>query len=261
MHAVPGRAPALERVLRRATRPTATSRWSASCATTSTEGGRGATCSEHGIDWTIALDPGAQAALDFGTRGQPETFAISPTGRSSAYQLEPDVVAGLEAMLDGREAQRMTSRRWGPWIALGVVVVVAGRGPWPGRAVRRSRAERARLDRCRAQVPGVPGAFGRRQPGAHVEGDPRRHRRDGIASGQSDARDPPGVRRHVRRGRSCCNRRTRASSLIVWVLPVVVLAVGRHGHRVRAARATGESPSCTPPRPTSALVEREHGDG
>lgn len=55
---------------------------------------------EHGIDWTIALDPGSQAALDFATRGQPETFAISPSGRIVGYQLSEMNVAGLEAMLD-----------------------------------------------------------------------------------------------------------------------------------------------------------------
>ena len=31
---------------------------------------------EH-MGWVIALDPGSEAALDFGTRGQPETFAIA----------------------------------------------------------------------------------------------------------------------------------------------------------------------------------------
>ena len=35
---------------------------------------------ENGVDWTVALDPGSVAALDFGTRGQPETYAISPGG-------------------------------------------------------------------------------------------------------------------------------------------------------------------------------------
>jgi cytochrome c biogenesis protein CcmG, thiol:disulfide interchange protein DsbE len=35
---------------------------------------------KNGIGWTIALDPGSVAALDFGTRGQPETYAISPSG-------------------------------------------------------------------------------------------------------------------------------------------------------------------------------------
>lgn len=55
---------------------------------------------KRGIDWTIALDPESQAALDFATRGQPETFAISPSGRIVGYQLSEMNAAGLEAMLD-----------------------------------------------------------------------------------------------------------------------------------------------------------------
>jgi cytochrome c biogenesis protein CcmG/thiol:disulfide interchange protein DsbE len=39
---------------------------------------------KNGIDWTVALDPGSVAALDFGTRGQPETYAISPSGTVAA---------------------------------------------------------------------------------------------------------------------------------------------------------------------------------
>jgi cytochrome c biogenesis protein CcmG, thiol:disulfide interchange protein DsbE len=35
---------------------------------------------QNGIEWTVALDPKNVAALDFGTRGQPETYAISPSG-------------------------------------------------------------------------------------------------------------------------------------------------------------------------------------
>ncbi|HLM18107.1 MAG TPA: TlpA disulfide reductase family protein, partial [Acidimicrobiia bacterium] len=30
---------------------------------------------KNGIEWKVALDPGSVAALDFGTRGQPETYA------------------------------------------------------------------------------------------------------------------------------------------------------------------------------------------
>ena len=49
------------------------------------------TCDEHGIDWTIALDPETQAALDFATRGQPETFAdLAERVASSATKLRPD---------------------------------------------------------------------------------------------------------------------------------------------------------------------------
>jgi cytochrome c biogenesis protein CcmG, thiol:disulfide interchange protein DsbE len=32
------------------------------------------------VGWPVAFDPGAKAALDFGTRGQPETYAIGPDG-------------------------------------------------------------------------------------------------------------------------------------------------------------------------------------
>jgi cytochrome c biogenesis protein CcmG/thiol:disulfide interchange protein DsbE len=53
----------------------------------------------EGIDWTIALDPGSQASLAFGTRGQPETYAISPDGTVVAFQFGPTRLADLEAML------------------------------------------------------------------------------------------------------------------------------------------------------------------
>ena len=35
---------------------------------------------KYGLEWTVALDPDSLAALDFGTRGQPETYAITPSG-------------------------------------------------------------------------------------------------------------------------------------------------------------------------------------
>lgn len=55
---------------------------------------------DHGLDWTIAADPDDQAALDFGTRGQPETFAISPDGIIVANQIGPvGGVDDLETML------------------------------------------------------------------------------------------------------------------------------------------------------------------
>lgn len=54
---------------------------------------------EESIGWHIAFDPGGEAALDFGTRGQPETFAISPSGRIVGFQWGPSTVRDLEAML------------------------------------------------------------------------------------------------------------------------------------------------------------------
>jgi cytochrome c biogenesis protein CcmG/thiol:disulfide interchange protein DsbE len=57
------------------------------------------------IDWTIALDPAARAALDFGTRGQPETFAISPEGVIAGAQIGPSSVRDLEVMLDAARGE------------------------------------------------------------------------------------------------------------------------------------------------------------
>jgi peroxiredoxin len=56
-----------------------------------------------GIDWTIALDPGKQAALHFAVTGQPETFVISPSGMVAGYQYGPASLRGLEAMLAAAE--------------------------------------------------------------------------------------------------------------------------------------------------------------
>jgi cytochrome c biogenesis protein CcmG/thiol:disulfide interchange protein DsbE len=53
----------------------------------------------RGDDWTIAMDPGGNAALAFGTRGQPETFAIGPDGLVVGYQFGPSSVEDLETLL------------------------------------------------------------------------------------------------------------------------------------------------------------------
>jgi cytochrome c biogenesis protein CcmG, thiol:disulfide interchange protein DsbE len=42
-----------------------------------------------GMDWTLALDPGSKAALDFATRGQPETFLVAPNGEVLVYFYGP----------------------------------------------------------------------------------------------------------------------------------------------------------------------------
>ena len=59
-----------------------------------------------GIGWTIALDRDNRAALDFATRGQPETFVISPAGQISGYQYGPASVRGLELMLAAGQSAR-----------------------------------------------------------------------------------------------------------------------------------------------------------
>ena len=60
---------------------------------------------DNGIDWKVALDPDNVAALDFGTRGQPETYAISPSGvveaakygRMSSKELELFLAAARQS--------------------------------------------------------------------------------------------------------------------------------------------------------------------
>ena len=54
---------------------------------------------QNGIDWTVALDPDSLAALDFGTRGQPETYAITPTGVVEAAYYGPMTEQGLDQFL------------------------------------------------------------------------------------------------------------------------------------------------------------------
>jgi cytochrome c biogenesis protein CcmG/thiol:disulfide interchange protein DsbE len=55
--------------------------------------------SGEGLSWTIALDPSKQAALDFGTRGQPETYAISPSGEIVAAKYGPMSKQELDTFL------------------------------------------------------------------------------------------------------------------------------------------------------------------
>jgi cytochrome c biogenesis protein CcmG, thiol:disulfide interchange protein DsbE len=59
---------------------------------------------KNGVDWTVALDPDSLAALDFGTRGQPETYAISPRGVVSAAYYGPMTTRGLEQFLAAARA-------------------------------------------------------------------------------------------------------------------------------------------------------------
>ena len=54
---------------------------------------------DDGMAWAVANDGGAQAAtLDYATRGQPETYAISPNGVVIASVLGPVRVRDLDRM-------------------------------------------------------------------------------------------------------------------------------------------------------------------
>ena len=60
---------------------------------------------KQGDGWTVAMDPGGDAALAFGTRGQPETFAIGPDGLVVGYQFGPASVRDLETLLAAARGQ------------------------------------------------------------------------------------------------------------------------------------------------------------
>lgn len=51
------------------------------------------------VTWPVAFDPGGKASLDFGTRGQPETYAIGPDGVVVASQFGPVTPAVLDQMV------------------------------------------------------------------------------------------------------------------------------------------------------------------
>jgi cytochrome c biogenesis protein CcmG/thiol:disulfide interchange protein DsbE len=65
-----------------------------------TKAGLAAFAQRVGMDWTLAMDPGQGAALGFAIRGQPETFAVAPSGVITGYQYGPATAQGLEAMLE-----------------------------------------------------------------------------------------------------------------------------------------------------------------
>ena len=54
---------------------------------------------DNDVGWKIALDPENVAALDFGTRGQPETYAISPSGTVAAAKIGPMGAGELDTFL------------------------------------------------------------------------------------------------------------------------------------------------------------------
>jgi cytochrome c biogenesis protein CcmG/thiol:disulfide interchange protein DsbE len=54
---------------------------------------------ELGGDWPVLEDPQGQIALDFGVRGPPESFVISPSGIVVAKLVGPATEAGLERIL------------------------------------------------------------------------------------------------------------------------------------------------------------------
>jgi cytochrome c biogenesis protein CcmG, thiol:disulfide interchange protein DsbE len=60
--------------------------------------------SQNGATWPAVIDPSGQISLDYGVRGPPETFLISPTGTVEVHLDGPVTTGALDSYLS--QAQR-----------------------------------------------------------------------------------------------------------------------------------------------------------
>jgi cytochrome c biogenesis protein CcmG/thiol:disulfide interchange protein DsbE len=56
------------------------------------------------MTWPLAMDSGSNLSVAFGTRGQPETFAISASGKIVGSEWGPASVRNLEVLLNAARA-------------------------------------------------------------------------------------------------------------------------------------------------------------
>ena len=173
----------------------------------------------------------AVAALDFGTRGQPETYAISPERRRSRRrssarwrrgELETflaaarrpgkrPVIAAVGAVDRARRRRRRSRSRSCSWPERRAVAAARARTTSrPSSSARSARACRSPTARRRRRVRSAPTSSAASTPGRAT---PRSGRRTSTTTAS----------------RSCSTPQDRGVGLIVWVLPVVVLALGAAG--------------------------------
>ena len=91
---------------------------------------------EHGGDWPVLEDPQGQVALEFGVRGPPESFVISPSGVVVAKITGPATAAGLEQILASSDGVDAMTR---PTAAPAPVAALAGDGGAARHRVQPSR--------------------------------------------------------------------------------------------------------------------------
>jgi cytochrome c-type biogenesis protein CcmH len=147
-------------------------------------------------------------------------------------------------------------RRWGPWIALGVVVVIAlAVVLWPNGS--QSNAARAHDLEAQLKCPecqGLSVADSQAPTSRAIRADIKRR----IAKGQSDE-----VIRQAyidNYGESILlSPQDSGVSLLVWILPIVVVALGATGI-VFALRRNRDEPHLHATEADERLVERERDD-
>jgi cytochrome c-type biogenesis protein CcmH/NrfF len=147
-------------------------------------------------------------------------------------------------------------RRWGPWIALGIVVAIAlAVVLWPnGDPSPAARAHTLETELKCPECQGLSVAESQAPTSRAIRADIKRR----IARGQSDA--------EIRQayvddyGESILlSPRDSGISLIVWVLPVVVLVLGATGIVFALRRNRGE-PHLRATDADERLVERTRAD-
>jgi cytochrome c-type biogenesis protein CcmH len=145
-------------------------------------------------------------------------------------------------------------RRWGPWVALGIVVAIAlAVVLWPSG--ERSSAARAHDLETEFKCPecrGLSVADSQAPTSRAIRADIKRR----IAAGESDER----IRQTYidKYGDSILLApQDSGVSLLVWILPVVVLALGATGI-VFALRRNRDEPHLHATEADERLVEREH---
>lgn len=147
-------------------------------------------------------------------------------------------------------------RRWGPWVALAVVVAVAlGVVLWPNGS--QSTAARAHSLEAEFKCPecrGLSVADSQAPTSRAIRADIKRR----IAAGQSDEQ----IRQAFvdRYGETILlTPQSSGVSLLVWILPVVVLALGASGI-VFALGRNRDEPHLHATAADERLVERSRGD-
>jgi cytochrome c-type biogenesis protein CcmH len=145
-------------------------------------------------------------------------------------------------------------RRWGPWIALGVVVAIAlAVVLWPtGDQSRAARAHELETQLKCPECQGLSVADSQAPTSRAIRGDIKRR----IAAGQSDEQ----IRQAYidKYGDSILLApQDSGVSLLVWILPIVVLALGATGI-VFALRRNRDEPHLHATEADERLVEREH---
>jgi cytochrome c-type biogenesis protein CcmH len=146
-------------------------------------------------------------------------------------------------------------RRWGPWIALGaVVLVVLAVVLWPnGHQSVAARAHALETELKCPECQGLSVADSQAPTSRAIRADIKRR----IAKGQSDAQIRQAYVDDY--GESILlTPQDSGISLIVWVLPVLVLALGATGI-VYALRRNRSLPRLHATDADEALVERNRG--